>query len=419
MTGPVPSAAVPSGEGVPGTPFWRAADDGAEGRLIAAYAALSEGQGRAAFDLAAALVRDHPGFSLAQLLYADLLAARAGWPAVFGVDAQQGHASPPAPASSAGQGLREEAIRRLAALRERPVPGSIPAEFVRLAPSVRHAVAVDASRSRLYLFSNSEQGLRLERDFYVSLGKQGIDKFIEGDRRTPLGVYWITAALPKSQLDGRFGHGALRFNYPNAVDRQQGRTGRGLFLHGVPTDVMNHVPWATDGCVAMANADVEDLLRKLDVDATPVVIARELSWVAPEAVRQAAAEFDPAWRAWSSARQTGEPSEFLRWYLPGAAQASSWKPTATEREHSSLLAWRNEGVPMMVVTSHAYAQGPSPTVYRQYWTRRDNQWRIAFEGSVSLHGDLASLARGEPAEERAGAPAEPATVVATRSIRRH
>jgi L,D-transpeptidase YnhG len=375
------TAAAP--DAVAGIPFVRALDGDAEGRLLSAYAALGEGRGREAFEMAAALVNDHPNFALAQLLYADLLATRAGWPAAFGAEAQALTDSQDA----RRRGLRLEAQRRIAAFTERPPAGQVPAEFVRLAPSIKYAIAVDATRSRLYLFANGPQGLTLERDFYVSLGKQGVGKHTEGDRRTPLGVYWISAALPKHQLDARFGNGALRFNYPNASDKMQGRTGSGLFLHGVPAEVLNHEPWATDGCVAMSNADIELLLRTLDVSATPVVITQGLQWVPPEALRQAAASFDTAWHAWSQARREPASDAAAGWYMPGAPELPRWKPEVAEQQHLSLLSWQGEsdGRPLMIVTSHAQAGGSAghSVTYRQYWTRHDKDWRIAFEGSVA------------------------------------
>ena len=422
---PLPRAALPSmtvsaPQSVAGTPFARTPDDSAEGRLLRAYVALGEGRGREALEMAASLVNDHPNFALAQLLYADLLATRAGWPAAFGVDADAKADTQDA----RRRALRLEAQRRIAAFTEQPPAGQVPAEFVRLAPSIKHAIAVDTTRSRLYLFSHGSQGLRLERDFYVSLGKQGVGKYTEGDRRTPLGVYWISAALPKHQLDARFGHGALRFNYPNAEDKLQGRTGSGLFLHGVPAEVLNHEPWATDGCVAMSNADIEQLLRTLDVSATPVVITQNLRWVSPEALRQTAAEFEPAWRAWSQARRDAAPEAAAFWYLPGAPEARRWQPELDEQRQLSLLSWQGEGEsrPLMIVTSHAQPSGRSPeaVTYRQYWTRQDQRWRIAFEGSVAPATDAtgrsgARLAAAGEAGDSAVAAAVTAQPAALRS----
>jgi L,D-transpeptidase catalytic domain len=361
--------------------------DGPEGRLIAAYVALGAGDGRQALDLVSALVRDHPEFALAQLLYGDLLATRAGVPSAFGLDGKV----TATPADERRQALYEEAQRRLSALRERPPAGRLPAEFALLPPSVVHAVAVDTSRARLYLFRNGPDGLKLERDFYVSIGKQGIAKAAEGDKRTPLGVYWITAALPQSQLDQRFGSAALRFNYPNAWDRIQGRTGTGLYLHGVPPTVLTHVPQATDGCVAMSNDDVGRLLKLLKVDTTPVVIAKQLNWVVPEEARQTAAEFRPAYRAWDDARRNADAKDLERWYDRNVPVPAETLQDAAERSDVSFVAWHGDGVPMMVVTARYAGQGAG---FRQYWTQREGQWRIVFDGPVSLsEGPAARLSQ--------------------------
>lgn len=405
----LPERAADGTRPIAGTPFVAVRDDGPEGRLMAAYAALSQDRGREAFERAAALVRDHPGFALAQLLYADLLSARAGWPAAFGVSA---HAAADT-ADPRRQALRLEAQRRLAALVEPAPSDRVPAAFVRLSPVVRHAVAVDASRSRLYLFANGPDGLRLERNFYVSLGKQGVDKRIEGDRRTPLGIYWITAALPRETLEERFGHGALRFNYPNAADRLERRTGSGLFLHGVPSGTLNHEPWATDGCVAMSNADIEQLLRTLDISATPVLITERIEWITPEAARQAAAAFEPAWAAWSRDRRgTADGQAAASWYLPGAAAAPRWTPAPDDAATLSVIAWHSGGRPMMIVTAHTPQRSPGePISHRQYWTQQDSQWRIAFEGPVAAPIDGTASAARLAVNAETGEPDETAMVV--------
>jgi cyclophilin family peptidyl-prolyl cis-trans isomerase len=95
---------------------------------------------------------------------------------------------------------------------------------------------VDASRSRLYLFENTPQGLRLVADYYASVGKLGIEKSVEGDQRTPLGVYFITSRLDPATLRDFYGAGALPLNYPNPLDQLRGKTGSGIWLHGTPPD---------------------------------------------------------------------------------------------------------------------------------------------------------------------------------------
>jgi hypothetical protein len=110
--------------------------------------------------------------------------------------------------------LREESRIRLKALRERPPPGSIPSQFLALSPRTRHAIAVDTSKSRLYLFENSAEGLKLIADYYISIGKSGIEKSLEGDQRTPLGVYYITSNLDPKSLKDFYGSGPCRSTTP-------------------------------------------------------------------------------------------------------------------------------------------------------------------------------------------------------------
>ena len=112
--------------------------------------------------------------------------------------------------------LREEARIPLRALRERPRPGSIQSQFLALSPRTRHAIAVDTSKSRLYLFENSAEGLKLIADYYTSIGKSGIEKNLEGDQRTPLDV-------------------------------SRGKTGGGIWLHGTPPGQFSRAPKASDG----------------------------------------------------------------------------------------------------------------------------------------------------------------------------
>ena len=159
----------------------------AEARLIEIYKLIGSGQSREALSKADQLVADLPHFQLAQLVYGDLLAARTRTvKAVGDVPDDLARAS-----GTTLKDLREESQRRILALKERPRPGTVPSQFLALSPKTKHAVAVDASRSRLYLFENSETGLTLVSDYYISVGKAGISKSAEGDQRTPLGVYCI------------------------------------------------------------------------------------------------------------------------------------------------------------------------------------------------------------------------------------
>jgi len=362
----------------------------AEARLIAVYELFGRGRSREALAKARELVHAHPNFQLAQLVYGDLLAAQV----------------PPAHALSdtaniarlrgnpALADLHEESRRRLQALRDRPPPGTVPSQFLALSTRSRHAIAVDASRSRLYLLENGANGLRLVADYYISVGKSGIDKVVEGDARTPLGVYHITSNLDPRSLRDFYGAGALPINYPNAYDQRRGRTGSGIWLHGTPPQQYARAPLASDGCVVMANPDLQQLIRRIQVGATPVVIAHSLEWITPPQAQTEARDFGEALASWREARDNGDIDRLARFYLPDFQQEKKnpadrnsilrnemayGKGRNIRLKDISYLRWKDRD-DTMVATFGEVADGEKKgRTRRQYWMRQHGEWKLFHE----------------------------------------
>jgi murein L,D-transpeptidase YafK len=364
-----------------------------EARLIEVYNLIGRGLNRDALAKAQKLVEDQPNFQLAQLVYGDLLAARTRPVKAVGD-------VPDDIAKSAGSvlgELRDESARRIKALKERPVPGTIPSQFLALSQKTRHAIAVDASRSRLYLFENSSTGLVLLGDFYISVGKAGTAKTAEGDQRTPLGVYYITSNLDKKSLKEFYGAGALPISYPNILDAKRGKTGGGIWLHGTPPNQFSRPPLATDGCVVMANPDLDQIIRTVEVRSTPVVIASQLQWVEPRNIRAEGKPFEDALHAWRNAKTAGNVDQILSFYTPdfnsNGKTLAEWTPVlktelskvqgrTIELKDVSYLRW-TDSADTMVVTFGEVAEGTKTGLTkRQYWMRQGNQWKIFFEGTM-------------------------------------
>lgn len=370
-------------------------DGQAENRLLAAYQLAAEGRGREALAQAESLARDYPNFQLAQLAVGDLLIART--PPVR----RTGNVPDSAPSTQAAAALTElrtESRQRVQAQQSRPPENSMPAQFLELSPRSRHAIAVDASRSRLYLFENSSKGLKLVADYYASVGKLGIEKAEEGDQRTPLGVYFITSRLDPATLKDFYGAGALPINYPNPLDQSRGKTGGGIWLHGTPPEQFSRAPLATDGCLALANPDLERILRTVEPRSTPVVIARQLQWVAPHSVNAERKAFDAVLNAWRKAKSEGDMQRLLGFYAPDfqsyrkkpldewaqvlKTETRALKGRELHLKDKSYLRW-TDSTDTMVVTFGEVAEGArTGPVKRQYWTRRGQQWQIFFEGVI-------------------------------------
>lgn len=361
-----------------------------ESRLIAIYRLIAANEPDAALQAAEALTRSHPNFRLAQLVQADLLSARTTPLQKFGAAA----AAADGKAANDLSVLRDEARLRLAAIKERQKPGWLPSEIVLLPGSVKHVLAVDASRSRLYLFQNGPDGLSLVEDFYVSVGKQGVDKFVEGDQKTPLGVYFTTDRLDPRSLEDRFGSGALPLNYPNAYDKLRGRTGSGILLHGVTASTYSRPPLDSDGCVAMANEDLLRLSTMLPQRDTPIIITKKLTWLPPGALQanKAASSFMPWVQRWQKARTMADQNALQALYTEtggpadGAAELRFKQRVASPPAgftDLSVLTWHDDKE-MMVVTFKELA-GPTQKrdrIMRQYWSRSGDEWKIAAEGPV-------------------------------------
>ncbi|MBK9571336.1 MAG: L,D-transpeptidase [Rhodoferax sp.] len=365
----------------------------AEARLIEVYRLTAAARVRDALKQARSLVADYPNFQLAQLVYGDLLAAHARPVSMVGdVPTSMARAAQPVLTE-----LREESVMRLKALRERPPVGHVPSPFLALPTRTKHAIAVDASRSRLYLFKNGPAGLTLVADYYVSVGKAGTEKTVEGDARTPLGVYFITSNLNPKSLKEFYGSGALPINYPNALDNRRGKTGSGIWLHGTPPGQFSRAPLATDGCVVLANPDLQQIVRTVEVGTTPVVISTRLQWVPPQSSRAEGKPFEDALTAWQSAKSSGDLSKVLSFYTPDfnsfGKSLPQWTPSLQtelglvrgrpiELKDLSLLRWTDESDTMVVTFGEVPTGTRTGKTKRQYWVRHGSEWKIFFEGVI-------------------------------------
>ena len=114
-------------------------------------------------------------------------------------------------------------------------------------------------------------GNKVLRTYKVALGTVPTGpKRVEGDHKTPEGIYTIDAKNPQSQF-----HLSLHISYPDAADRERARKlgarpGGAIMIHGLPPRfaylgaLHRKVDW-TDGCVAVTNAEIEEIWKLVPV----------------------------------------------------------------------------------------------------------------------------------------------------------
>ena len=337
------------------------------------------------------LIAAHPNFRLAHLIRGDLLLARARPLETFG------NVPKTVPREKVDD-LRAEALLRLRAVRDRPNGERVPRYILQMHAEQRYALVVDSRRSRLYVFENVGGRAHFIADYYVTLGKNGMEKTREGDQKTPIGVYHVTANLPRQKLSDFYGAGAFPINYPNAWDRRLGRNGHGIWLHGTPSDTYSRPPRASDGCIVLANADLEAVARSVQIGLTPVIIADEIQWTdaaSLETDRKALAETFEAWRAaWEKRDTERYLSHYAARFSSGDQNLAEW--SAHKRTVNASKSWIKVGVSkvamlqdprenfVVVSFDQDYRSDNLSNVMRkrQYWIKTDGRWRILYEGAA-------------------------------------
>lgn len=148
----------------------------------------------------------------------------------------------------------------------------------------------------------------------MSIGEGGVGKKTPGDRRTPLGIYFVTEQLDTTRMHEKYGVTAFPLDYPNAWDRRESRSGDGIWVHGVDPRGGTRPPLDTDGCIALPNERLLALEQIFEPNVTPVLIATEMTWAEPDAVAEIRAALERAVARWAVALQKGDMFNWLDSY---------------------------------------------------------------------------------------------------------
>jgi murein L,D-transpeptidase YafK len=368
-------------------------DSGPEPLLAKVFDAIEANQLDVAMQQTDMLIKAYPNFRLAHLVKGDLLLARSRPLMAFG------EGGGPAAGEKIAD-LREEAIVRLKGYRTKPPADYVPRYLLQMEPEQKHAIVVDTQKSRLYLYQNDKGTPRFVADYYISQGKLGADKTREGDKKTPIGVYHVTSSLPRQKLADLYGTGAFPINYPNDWDKRQGRNGHGIWLHGTPSDTFSRPPKASDGCVVLANQDLDSLSKNLQIGLTPVIISNSIEWLSLDdwqSERSSLLKMIDEWRQdWESRNVDNYARHYSHKFNADDGQGyrewiehkrkvnagKSWIKVAT----GNISMFRNPGSEEYVVVTFEQDYRSSnlsgQMKKRQYWIKEGGRWKIVFEGSA-------------------------------------
>jgi murein L,D-transpeptidase YafK len=373
------------------SPVLHAAGLDADRLLANSLLAISQSRMPEALTAVDQLTRQHPNFRLAQLVKGDLLLARAHPLQTLG--------NPSGARSADLEHLRDEARQRVRAVTDVLPSDKVPAYLLDLNDGYRHALVVDASRSRLYVYEN-RAGLPFRvADFYVTIGKAGAGKQKEGDNRTPIGIYTISGFKPASELSDFYGGGAFTLSYPNEWDARQGRNGHGIWIHGSPSNTYSRTPRASEGCVVLSNDDLTRIGRYVQTGVTPVIIAEQVEWVSYEALDARRDDLAAAIDQWRLDWESRDTARLLRHYSASFRSGSqdlrafgankqkvnagkSWIKVALNSLSLMLYPERSDFALVSFVQDYRSSNLSDRTAKRQFWSRENGRWKIIHETSL-------------------------------------
>ena len=368
---------------------------GPEPQLNRIFSEIEQNRLDVALSQTEALLRQYPKFRLGHLIKGDLLLARSMPLKTFGNASN-------APLENLND-LREEAIARLKAYRDRPADSKyVPRYLLQMRPDQKYAVVIDMQKARLYLYQNDPQGNGVPRfvaDYYVSHGKLGAGKMREGDKKTPMGVYHVTSSLPAEKLGDLYGAGAFPINYPNEWDKRLGRNGHGIWLHGTPSDTYSRPPKASDGCVVLANTDFNTLSKSMQIGLTPVIISNSIEWLSLDDWQNERTELNKQIEQWRKDWESRDVNRLMQHYSKNFGMKSQTREQFAQQKKSVNVAkewikinlsnvsmFRDPGKEeLVVVTFEQDYQSNNLNNQmrkRQYWIREDGRWKIIYEGAA-------------------------------------
>lgn len=364
-------------------------DGSPELELVEAIRSIEMGEFDAVLASLSQLVEDQPTFQLAQLVYADVLSARTQALRGFG------HRAP----SEAVDALLYEARARWRRYVAPPAPALSPNEILSVPADVGGLLLIDLEAYRLYVLRTDDNGnLSAVGDYYISIGKGGMDKRSEGDEKTPVGVYRVERHLPGETLPALYGRGAFPLDYPNSWDRHLGRTGSGIWIHGTAPDSFSRPPLSSLGCVTLSNEDLRVLEPWIDIGTTAVVVADRVEWVDPASVRSQREEFLTQLERWREDWESKDSDRYLGHYSTDfhsggldLAQFSRYKRRVNASKKfirvtlSRVMIYNYPGEENLVLAqfSQFYESDnySARAVKHQYWRREPGGWKIVLEAT--------------------------------------
>ncbi|PJA31628.1 MAG: hypothetical protein CO187_08380 [Zetaproteobacteria bacterium CG_4_9_14_3_um_filter_53_7] len=229
-----------------------------------------------------------------------------------------------------GQGLGEANARLDSFIDKLTQDSGDPVDILLPGSDVANVFMFDKARSRMYLYaSDGKGGLKKIADEYVVTGSMKGDKQVQGDGKTPNGIYRFIKKLQGAELDSRYGPVAFPIDYPNELDDLHKKNGNGIWLHGYPLDVLRRPPQDTRGCFSISNNRLVEMAGYVKLGRSWVIVGENLEFDQTGKKRQlidSVRNDIETWRRdWGSLNTDSYLTHYHRNFRSGERDLDAWR----------------------------------------------------------------------------------------------
>lgn len=186
-----------------------------------------------------------------------------------------------------------------------------------------HVMVVEKSTHKLYIYKNNNGTPELLKTFKVATGKIKGNKQVQGDKKTPEGIYRFHVFHSAKELIDMYGEtgliygaGAFTLNYPNIIDRRAGKTGGGIWLHSTDDDARVDKGLDSRGCIVAVDNDLKDISLYIDLLNTPMIIVQNQQFLKSQTWQDNKNDINDVIKSWHQAWQNKDFNTYISHYSP-------------------------------------------------------------------------------------------------------
>jgi murein L,D-transpeptidase YafK len=252
-----------------------------------------------------------------------------------------------------------------------------------------HIVLVDKADQKIMVYSEGDLSEPVQV-YTCSTGENDGPKTKKNDRKTPEGIYFFTKSFVDRELTPIYGIRAFPINYPNAIDKMEGKGGYGIWFHGTNKPLK---PKDTNGCIVLENGNIDDLAKYIKLNSTPVIISKKIEMVSQKELGSEVEELVKLVENWRRSWEEKDINEYISFYhdkfYSGNRNRKQWKEHKArlaklyreiDIEIEGLQLLRNDELLMARFQQNYRASGHiSHGIKTLYFKKNSNEWKIVGE----------------------------------------